>query len=167
MSHIFVSYSHQDQAYAHRLEAALQAHGFEVWIDDRVDYGASWPRVLEEQLDASAAVIVLMTPRAWKSDWVQSELARAKRKHKPLFPLLLEGDLWLSVEATQVADVRDGALPPEEFYGRLALTKVTRGGLEILAQARMTEPESFTTPTLVGTTLYVRDRKHIMALDLG
>jgi hypothetical protein len=78
--------------------------------------------VLEEKLDASAAVIVLMTPRAWQSDWVQSELARAKRKHKPLFPLLLEGDLWLSVEATQCADVRNGALPPEDFYGRLART---------------------------------------------
>jgi hypothetical protein len=32
---------------------------------------------------------VLMTPRAYQSEWVQNELSRAKRKQKAIFPLLL------------------------------------------------------------------------------
>ena len=120
MSQIFISYSHDDSDYAHRLADALQQRGFQVWIDDRIDYGTTLPQVLQEQLDASAAVILLMSPRSYESDWVQNELARTKAKGKPLFPLLLEGECWLAVQATKYVNVRDGALPPASFYDRLA-----------------------------------------------
>ena len=117
--HVFISYSHDDGDYAHQLEAALQERGFAVWIDDRIDYGTRWPLVIEESLDACAALILLMSPRAKGSNWVQNELARAQAKGKPIFPLLLEGDCWLAVQATQYVDVRGGNLPPERFYERL------------------------------------------------
>ena len=51
--------------------------------------------------------------------------------------------------------------------GQLTLATATPEGLTIHSQCRITERYSFTVPTLVGTTLYVRDRKHLMALDLG
>jgi hypothetical protein len=117
--HVFISYSHDDGGYAHRLEAALKERGFAVWIDDRIDYGTQWPRVIEESLDACAALILLMSPRAKGSNWVQNELARAQDKGKPILPLLLEGDNWLAVQATQYVDVRGGDLPLERFYQRL------------------------------------------------
>ena len=46
MGHIFISYSHKDKDYIHRLQDALQAEGFEVWIDDRIDFGDEWPMVI-------------------------------------------------------------------------------------------------------------------------
>jgi hypothetical protein len=46
MSHIFISYSHDDTDYAHRLEGELKRRGFEVWIDDRIDYGTRWRQAL-------------------------------------------------------------------------------------------------------------------------
>lgn len=52
-------------------------------------------------------------------------------------------------------------------YGKLSLATPTADGLNIHGQCQITERYSLTVPTLVGTTLYVRDRKHIMALDLG
>lgn len=120
MSHVFISYSHTDRDYAHRLAGSLQDHGFQVWIDDRIDYGMQWPRVIQDNLDACAAFVVIMTPRSYASDWVQSELNRAKRKQKPLFPILLEGDdAWLSVETTQFITIKYGELPPPHFYERL------------------------------------------------
>jgi formylglycine-generating enzyme required for sulfatase activity len=61
-----------------------------------------------------------MTPRAFASEWVQNELQRARRKSKPVFPILLEGDEpWLSVESRQFYDVRGGELPDERFYSAL------------------------------------------------
>ena len=121
MSYIFISYSHKDKKYAHRLEKALKRRGFEVWLDDRIDYGTQWPKTIEEELDGCEALILIMTIHSNGSDWVQSELSRAKRKRKNIFPLLLEGDEpWLSVETTQYVDVRGGKLPTKAFYDALA-----------------------------------------------
>jgi ActR/RegA family two-component response regulator len=39
VSHIFISYSHDDGDYARKLESALKQRGFEVWIYDRIDCG--------------------------------------------------------------------------------------------------------------------------------
>ena len=124
MGHIFISYSHKDSKYVEKLEKKLIEEGFTVWIDHRIDYGTRWPIEIQRALDSCDAFFVVVTENALESEWVQNEVARAKRKGKPFFPLLLQGDPWLSVEATQYADVRDGSLPPESFYKRLE--KVTR-----------------------------------------
>jgi hypothetical protein len=123
MGYIFISYSHKDMVYVHHLEEALKDRGFNVWIDDRIDYGTRWPKVIQEQLDACDAFIVVVSENSYESEWVQSEVARAKRKGKPFFPLLLSGDPWITVEVTQYVDVKDQGLPPEKFYQRL--TQIT------------------------------------------
>jgi outer membrane protein assembly factor BamB len=51
--------------------------------------------------------------------------------------------------------------------GQLALARVSPDDIDVLARAQVTESVSWTVPTLLGTTLYVRDRKSILALDLG
>lgn len=120
MGHIFISYSHKDTNYAHGLAHHLNEMGFETWIDERLDYGSQWPHELQKQLDSCDAFILIMTPRSFASDWVQSELQRAKRKRKPIFPLLLEGEEpWLSVESTQYYDVRGGVFPDDRFYSAI------------------------------------------------
>lgn len=120
MSHIFISYSHHDTDYAHALAENLQNIGLDVWIDERLDYGSQWPQELQKQLDNCSAFILIMSPRSYASEWVQSELQRAKRKVKPIFPLLLEGDEpWLSVESTQYYDVRGEKFPDAKFYSAI------------------------------------------------
>jgi hypothetical protein len=126
MSHIFISYSRTDTEYAHKLADVLHSKGLEVWIDARLDYGSQWPHELQKQLDSCEAFIVIMTPRSFASEWVQSELQRARRKLKPIFPLLLEGDEpWLSVESTQFYDVRGDRLPDARFYSALQRVMTT------------------------------------------
>lgn len=119
MSHIFISYSHKDNKYVEKLEKKLIEAGFNIWIDHRIDYCAQWPKEIQKQLDTCDAFIVVVTENAFESEWVQHEVAMAKRKKKPFFPLLLQGDPWLSVEATQYVSVSDYSLPPEKFYKRL------------------------------------------------
>src|SRR5687768_10621840 len=120
MEHIFISYSHKDTSYAHGLAAHLKNMGFDIWMDERLDYGSQWPLEIQKQLDSCGAFILIMTPRSFASDWVQSELQRAKRKLKPIFPLLLEGhEPWLSVESTQYYDVREEQFPDARFYSAI------------------------------------------------
>ena len=61
----------------------------------------------------------------------------------------------------------DGKLIILDVDGQLGLATATPEGLTVHSKCKVTEKESFTAPTLVGTTLYVRDRKNIMAFDLG
>jgi outer membrane protein assembly factor BamB len=51
--------------------------------------------------------------------------------------------------------------------GRLVLAKANAGGLEVLSACKLTERYSWTAPSLADDTLYVRDRKHILALDVS
>jgi len=119
MGHIFISYSHKDAPYVHKLVDALKEEGFEVWIDDRIHYGSEWPKAVTSNLDISDGVIVVLSNNSYASDMVQNEVARAREKKKPIFTLLLDGDNWLIVQTKQFVDVRDESLPTEKFYKRL------------------------------------------------
>ena len=51
--------------------------------------------------------------------------------------------------------------------GNLALVHLGPEGLEVVSRARILDGPTWTAPTLVGTTLYIRDKKTIRALDLS
>ncbi|MGH9330568.1 MAG: PQQ-binding-like beta-propeller repeat protein [Vicinamibacterales bacterium] len=51
--------------------------------------------------------------------------------------------------------------------GALGLATVSPQGLTVLTRADVMTKTSWTVPTLVGTKLYLRDRKNILALELG
>jgi outer membrane protein assembly factor BamB len=61
----------------------------------------------------------------------------------------------------------DGKVIVLDEDGRLVLARVSPEGLEILAETPLFDTVSWTVPTLVGTTLYARDREQLVALDLG
>ncbi len=51
--------------------------------------------------------------------------------------------------------------------GRLALARVSPQEFEFLAATKIAAPHAWTLPTLVSTTLFVRDKEKILALDLA
>jgi formylglycine-generating enzyme required for sulfatase activity len=116
----FISYDHQDQAYARALADDLRAHGIEPWIDDRIDFGDRWWRTIVQRLGACSAVVVIMTPEAEVSEWVEREVQLALREHKPIVPLCLRGDAFALLVNIQYVNVRDGRMPPPRFYRLLA-----------------------------------------------
>ena len=61
----------------------------------------------------------------------------------------------------------DGKVILMDEDGDLALTRMTPDGMTVLGRTTIFQSTSWSAPTLVGTTLYVRDREKIMALDLG
>ena len=121
MGHIFISYSHKDAEYVYRLQEELVKQGFSVWMDDRIDYDAPWPKIIQDHLNNCDALILVVSENSFESEWVQKEVARAKRIGKPVFPILLNGNMWPSVESTQGIDVKNKEPLPEKFYERLAL----------------------------------------------
>lgn len=61
----------------------------------------------------------------------------------------------------------DGKFIMLDEDGHLALASVSAAGLKIHSRVDLLKNNAWTVPTLVGTKLYVRDRKMIMALELG
>ncbi len=61
----------------------------------------------------------------------------------------------------------DGKMILLDEDGEMALTTVTPEGLTVHSQCKVGETYAWAAPTLVGTKLYVRDRKHITAFDVG
>ena len=61
----------------------------------------------------------------------------------------------------------DGKVILLDEDGNLGLVKMSSEGLKILARAPMAAAVSWTAPTLIGATLYVRDRVNVMAFDVG
>jgi len=61
----------------------------------------------------------------------------------------------------------DGKLILLDEDGSLILAIVSPQNLKVIARTQLLQHLAWTVPTLSGTRLYVRDRKTIMALDLG
>jgi outer membrane protein assembly factor BamB len=61
----------------------------------------------------------------------------------------------------------DGKLFILDEDGNLGVATVSPQGLRVLSRARVLDAVAWTPPTLAGSTLYVRDRRSIVALDVG
>ena len=61
----------------------------------------------------------------------------------------------------------DGKVILVDEDGTLGLLTVAPEKVTVLAKATVTSATAWTAPSLVGTTLYLRDRANIMAFDLG
>lgn len=120
MTHIFISYSKHNHDYARQLADHLLSLGFDVWIDDRIDFGEDWELAIFDAIDKCAAFIIVMTPDSYDSKWVRREYHYAEKRKKPEFPVLLEGEEFPRYGLNQYVDVRSGILPPDDFYNRLA-----------------------------------------------
>jgi len=61
----------------------------------------------------------------------------------------------------------DGKVILLDEDGNLGLVTMSAEGLKILARAPVATATSWTVPTLIGTTLYMRDRVNVVALEVG
>jgi hypothetical protein len=125
MTHVFISYSNRDQIYAQELTEYILSYGFDVWIDNRINFGDDWWESILQAIRQCTAFIVIMSPDSDDSKWVQREVGIADHLGKQIFPLLLSGDIesskhWLIFVRTQYLDLRKGGMPSLEFIDQLS-----------------------------------------------
>jgi len=78
MADIFISYARSTEAQADLIDAALSAVGYSVWRDRNLPIHRPYSNVIEENLAAAKAIVVLWSRAATGSDWVRAE-ARTSR----------------------------------------------------------------------------------------
>ncbi len=71
---VFISHAHEDDSFAHRLAADLRGHGWNVWIaPDSIAPGETWVDAINRGLEASSYYVLVLTPAASASPWVNTE----------------------------------------------------------------------------------------------
>lgn len=90
---VFVSHSHKDNAFTQRLVTDLRASGAEVWVDDVAIQHGNFPKHISDGLSRSEWLVLVLTPNAIASDWVQEEVFAAidlvkQKRMRAVIPVL-------------------------------------------------------------------------------
>jgi len=102
---IFISYSREDRPTAHLFADKLGEEGFAVWWDAALHSGETFDEVIERNLRAAKAVVVLWSPRSVVSRWVRAEATLADRRGC-LAPAIIETcDRPIIFELTHTAEL--------------------------------------------------------------
>ncbi len=104
-SDIFISYARVDQEFARRFAEAFVREGFNVWWDAALHSGQTFDEIIERELRAARAVVVLWSPRSVASRWVRAEATLADRSGT-LAPAIIEPcDRPIIFELTHTVDL--------------------------------------------------------------
>jgi hypothetical protein len=89
--HVWISHSSDGAEFATALRAALLEHGIEVQVGlESIRAGEGIATRITGEIQASDAILAIITPATAKSLWVSSELAMALSSGKRLIPILAD-----------------------------------------------------------------------------
>ncbi len=95
---LFISYSRKDFAFVNRLRGDLSTQGIPYWIDQEgLSPGTpNWERAIRAAIQTSSAVLWIVSPAAYESEYVSSELAVAEMYKRKIYPVWADGDNWIA-----------------------------------------------------------------------
>jgi formylglycine-generating enzyme required for sulfatase activity len=112
---VFISHATAaDGAFAQRLAGDLRRLGVKVWIaPESIRIGESWVKAIERGLRESSHVVIVLTPAALASKWVEKEtevaIAEERRGRLQIFPLDVEPcEISLLLSSYQMIPFRRG-----------------------------------------------------------
>lgn len=162
MSHIFISYAHIDSQYVFKLQEELETLGFSTWLDEDIEHGSRWWKRITKAIQECGAFLVVMTPEAEDSIWVEKEIMLAIENRKRIFGLLLRGKIFSLLIDVQclVLEAENDYLPTLRFYKDLEKAGAFRKPRNIhrqttyLPQLRKPKPQNSTFIDLQDWTSY-------------
>ena len=173
MGYIFISYSSENINFARHLRELLEATGFNVWMDETsLMPSQQWWSTIEKHIMGCDAFLVIMSPEAKESDWVEREILIAeKREHrKPIFPILYSGEVWSRLGNLQYADLTGRAkseLPANLIEGLKAVGVIPQQQLVTIDFDIKSEERSLQIEMNDGKQskrIYMREKSQVMAL---
>jgi adenylate cyclase len=105
MSDVFISYARSTAKQAQQVAEALRGLGYTVWIDDDLPAHRTYSRVIEEQMAAAKAAVVIWSTDAVQSEWVLSEANRAREDRKLVQVMTDRARLPMPFDTIQCADL--------------------------------------------------------------
>ena len=113
MADVFVSYARSSARQAQQVAEGLRGLGYSVWIDDELPAHRTYGRVIEEQITAAKAAVVIWSADAVQSEWVLSEANRAREDRKLVQVATDKTRLPMPFDTIQCADLGDWLGDPD------------------------------------------------------
>lgn len=109
---VFLSYSRNDSEVMRQVRGAFISEGITVWTDEGIEAGTeSWRSSIQLAIEYTGVLIVLLSPDAKSSIWVNREIDYAQNHGKKIFPLLVRGNVRnavpFSITGTQLVNIID------------------------------------------------------------
>jgi hypothetical protein len=89
MADIFLSYRRTDRDRVEPIAALLEARGWSVWWDTRIDAGERWDEVVEREVGAASCVVAVWSFESVCSRWVRAEASEGLERGV-LVPVLID-----------------------------------------------------------------------------
>lgn len=126
---VFLSYSRTDLERARPVIALLEAAGFDLWWDGRLEGGENYLATTEDRLESADCVAVLWSQTSVASHWVRDEAQRG-RERGCLVPLSLDGTMApLGFRQFQLLDISGWSGDPgDALAGRILAAVRARTG---------------------------------------
>lgn len=88
---VFISYSRTDEPFVRRLSTSLQAISIPTWVDVKdIPRGANWSMAIQNGLDQSALMLLVLSPSSMSSQNVANEWQYYMDEKKPILPILYQ-----------------------------------------------------------------------------
>ena len=104
---VFISYSHEDRAFARKFAELLTRRGYSVFWDRQIVPGTHWDEAIEQKLKEAQCVIVLWSKHSANSEWVKTEAGEAADRSVLLPVLIRKTELPLRFKSRQTANLID------------------------------------------------------------
>jgi HEAT repeat protein len=143
MGHVFISFHRSERLFVDQVIDRIEnsAH-LPTWVyTNRLRAGMFWKPEIDEALQDSMAVVVIMTPDAQNSEYIAYEWTYAMGLGKPIIPLLLEPTLLHpKLEALEPIDFTSEPFVWDDFMARLEAA--TTAQEEAPAETSVIPPEA-------------------------
>lgn len=90
---IFISYSRANHVMANLLGYILTNKGFNCLIDHKIEPGRSFDKEIEDMIQKSDIILILLTRSSLSSQWVNQEIGYARALKKQIWPIAMENDI--------------------------------------------------------------------------
>jgi hypothetical protein len=174
--HVFLSYPSIDRRYARLLARLMRRAGINVWFDDEaIEPGTpDWEASIRGAATNALATVLLSSPEAVGSPYVQAELKLAQATGRPVLPVWIRGDHWvnsvpLALVNTQYIDCRhEGAARAAARLVERLKVIVTRNLPNILPVGAIAECPPGYAPLLISADKKALDvRSVLMVPEVG
>lgn len=152
-----ISYAPRDVEFAHRLAHDLRIRGWQTWIaPDDIPPGVEWQKAIDQGLEESGILVLVLTPKAAVSSYVEDETYTAIRLDKAgkmrFLPLLVE----------------DCEMPPSwSAYQYISFQGDYKASLQVLFEQLQPEPMEHLAQLYGQLELAIKEKEWEQARNLG
>lgn len=166
VARIFISYSRRDEAFARRLGGSLSQMGADIWMDvDDIPVGMNWSSAIQQGLDVSELMILVLSPDSMASHNVANEWQFYLDNHKLIVPVLAHPtQVHFQLNRIQYVDFHG------QSYGRALgqlITKLTQQGVRLNVPPNLRNVPLPSTPHLDSVKGHRRGRGLLIAGGLA